>query len=195
MEFHLDSETRKEMIIIILVFLVLILIAAVIGLGITLFHIGDADGKIGINVTSGECQVDILNTDGESLVGDVLSFVSEEDTVYFHPGYALYTEGFRIKNEGTIAVNFRVSVSEDEDIDGDRFREAFDLYITKDITDLENTEKLTSFSGKLEVGGESEVYYLVVSMKEDAGNDFQDKTYTGIGITVHAIQANAKVEE
>ena len=40
----------------------------------------------------------------------------------------------------------------------------------------------------------SETYYLVIRMKETAGNEFQNKTYTGIGITVYAVQGNAPIE-
>jgi hypothetical protein len=32
-------------------------------------------------------------------------------------------------------------------------------------------------------------------MKDTAGNEFQGKTYTGIGVTVYAVQGNVTIEE
>ena len=48
---------------------------------------------------------------------------------------------------------------------------------------------------RLEVGEKTDTYYLVIKMREEAGNEFQDKSYTGIGVTVYAVQGNAEVGE
>ena len=34
------------------------------------------------------------------------------------------------------------------------------------------------------------MYFLYIEMKDTVGNEFQGKTYSGIGITVYAVQAN-----
>ena len=38
-------------------------------------------------------------------------------------------------------------------------------------------------------------YRLLIKMKETVGNEFQGKTYTGIGVTVYAVQGNVSIKE
>ncbi len=197
MGYSYDSEKRKTNSVIILIITILLLLSAIVGLTFALFTSGGEDGKIGVNVTSGECKIDIVDAEDKSLVGDVLDFVTaqKKDKIYFEPGATYYTEGFEVKNIGNIPVNFRVYVSEDEENDRYAFEEAFELWITKDVSNLQTAEKLTDFTGRLEVDGTSETYYLVIRMKESAGNEFQNKTYTGIGVTVYAVQGNVDIGE
>ncbi len=176
--------------------LLLCALAAIGYLTHTLFKKNGNDGTIGVNVTTGKVQVDIIDEDKKSLVGNVLDFVTDDgEKAYFEPGATFYTEGFNVKNTGNIPIDFRVSLSKDEDIDFEKFQQAFDFYIVDDPENTDEMEKLTSFSGKLAAGKRSDTYYLVVKMKETAGNDFQGKKYTGIGITVHAVQSNAESGE
>ena len=188
-------ERRKTKAIVALSFMVLVLLAAFIGLVYFVFTLRN-DGKIGVITTSGECKVDVIDTQGDSLIGDVLDFVTrnKEHKIYFEPGSTYYTEGFTVKNIGTMPVDFRATISSDIESDTYAFDEAFEFWITKDITNLEGAERLTSFSGRLDIDEMSETYYLVIKMKEEAGNEFQNKTYTGIGITVYAVQASASGE-
>ena len=190
------QERRKTRAIIALSITVFILLIAFIGLVCLVFTLQN-DGKIGVITTSGECKVDVIDTEGNSLIGDVLDFVAKEkeNKIYFEPGSTYYTEGFTVKNIGTMPVNFHARISKDDDEDSLAFEEAFEFWITKDITNIKNADRLTSFSGSLDVNQTSETYYLVIKMKEEAGNEFQNKTYTGIGITVYAVQANADIEE
>ncbi len=177
-----------------------VIVLCVVAIGVltwALFRVGAGDdGKIGTNVTSGKVKIDIENTEGKSLIGDVFKFVTPEgeDSVVFAPGYTYYTEGFRVKNEGNLNIKYRIFITEDESIDVTAFAEVFDFYLTTDPTSLDGAEKLTSYTGALNKGKTSEVYYLVITMKEDASDEFQDKTFSGIGITVHATQSNAPDE-
>ena len=41
----------------------------------------------------------------------------------------------------------------------------------------------------------SATYFLIIRMKEEAGNAFQNKKYTGIGVTVYAVQGNVEIKE
>ena len=153
MGYSYDSERRKKTTIIILIIIILLLLTTIVGLTYALFTSGGDDGKIGVNVTSGECKIDIVDAEDKSLVGDVLDFVTEEkkDKIYFEPGATYYTEGFEVKNIGNIPVNFRVFISEDEINDRYEFQEAFELWITKDPSNLEGAEKLTEFTGRLKL--------------------------------------------
>ena len=179
--------------------IILLCLVCLTGATFALFTNDPNDGTIGIITTAGDVKVDIIDSSsGESLVGKVLQFrsSSEERQIIFEPGATFVTQGFKVKNAGNIPVNFCLYVSRDENINMEEFIDAFDVWITKDPTDLKSAERLTEFYGRLEVGQPTdEIYYLVIKMKETAGNQFQGKEYTGIGVTVYAVQGNVEIEE
>ena len=173
---------------------ILVCLVSLTGATLALFTDTTGDGTIGIIATSGNVDIDIVDSEDKTLVTRALQFWTTgkySDGVLFEPGATFYTEGFKVKNEGSIPVYFRMFISEDENIDMDEFEEAFDFYITKDPTNLDVAEKLVEFNGRLDVGGSSDFYYLVIRMKENATNEFQNQEYSGIGITVCAVQGNA----
>lgn len=188
-----NKDTMKK--IIVPVIIILLCLISMVGVTWALFTSGD-DGKIGVNVTSGNIKVDIIDENDQSLLNDVLNFVSNDDDgiIYFEPGATFYTEGFRVKNIGNVTINFRMYISNDEEENMEAFTEAFELWVSKDPKDLTNAEKLTSFTGDLSADESSEMYYLVIRMKETAGNEFQDQEYSGIGITVYAVQGNVEIK-
>ena len=179
--------------------IILLCLVSITGATLALFTSDTRDGTIGIITTAGEVKVDIVDESlGTTLVGKVLQFQtsSERKEILFEPGATFYTQGFKVKNLGDIPVNFRLSVSEDETIDTEEFKESFEVWISTDPTDTSDAQKLSEFTGRLEVGESSErTYYLFVKMRESAGNEFQGKTYTGIGVTVYAVQGNVDIEE
>ena len=111
---------------------------------------------------------------------------SENFTARYNP----FFKSFRIKNKGDIPLDYILYVSEDETISDD-FSEAFDVWIVTDRADAKGEVKLMDFDGELAVGQCSEIYYLVFRMKETAGNEYQDRTFSGVGVTVCAVQGNA----
>ncbi len=192
-----EGNDNKRIIKLVMSLLVILLVlSAAVGVTFALFTSRD-DGKIGINVTSGKCRVDIVDTDNNTLVGDVLQFVARDgrESIYFEPGATYVTEGFKIKNIGNIPINFRAYISNDEAFDMLEFESAFELWITTDPVNLETATPLVEFKGELDPEKDSQTHYLVVRMKQDAGNTFQGKEYDGIGITVYAVQGNVSVEE
>ena len=172
---------------------ILLCLVSITGATLALFTSDVNDGTIGINATAGNIKVDIVDEqDTVSLVGQFLKFETRtpEDEVLFEPGATYYTEGFRVKNKGDIPLDYILYVSEDETISDD-FSEAFDVWIVTDRADAKGEVELMDFNGELAVGQCSDIYYLVFRMKETAGNEYQDRTFTGVGITVCAVQGNA----
>ena len=177
---------------------ILLCLISIIGATLALFTSNENDGKIGINATAGNLKVDIVDAsldNPESLVGEVLDFITTSDKgeILFEPGATYYTEGFRVKNDGNIPINYILYISEDETVSED-FVYALEIWITKDPSSRTSTVKLQEFDGEIEIGQSSEVYYLVFRMKETAGNEFQNRTFTGVGITVCAVQGNVDVD-
>ena len=176
----------------------LLCLSSVVGVSYALFTSDLEDGTIGINVTSGQVDVDLVNTSGNSLVGDVLHLSpngKELSTFLFEPGVTVYTEGFRVVNKGTVPVNFRMYISRDDNVDALAFEQAFEIFITKDVSNLESGEGLMSFKDSLALDASTDVYYLVIRMKETADNTFQNVVYTGVGVTVYAVQGNVAITD
>ena len=170
--------------------------------GATLAHFTSDpnDGTIGIITTSGDVEIDIVDTSGVTLQNRALAFMTtsgsmtDSEDVLFEPGATFRTQGFQVKNTGDIPVNFRLSVSKDDKIDMEEFDKAFELWIVKEGEDFSGAKKITNFKvDGLPAGESSDTYYLFIKMKESVGNEFQGKTYTGIGVTVYAVQGNAQL--
>ena len=177
------------------ILIIAICVSSIVGSTFALFTNNIEDGTIGINATTGRVQVDIVDEDKNSLIGDVLEFQSPGgNPVYFEPGATYYTQAFNVLNRGTVPVNFHMFVSVDERVENKDFTDAFELWITTDITSRDSEVKLKEYKSRLEIGQESATYYLVVKMKPTRGNGFQNKAYRGIGVTVYAIQGNADLE-
>ena len=177
---------------------ILLCLACLTGATLALFTSDLKDGTIGIVTTSGDVEIDIVDTSGVTLQSRALDFMttSDDEKPLFEPGAIFCTQGFQVKNTGNIPVNFSLSVSKDDKIDMKEFDEAFEVWIVRsDDENFANAERLTNFKGRLEVGESSATYHLFIKMKESVGNEFQGKTYSGIGVTVYAVQGNAMIGE
>ena len=200
------QDSRSKRTIILAAIVILLCMIAITGSTLALFTSGN-DGKIGINTTAGNLKVDIVDLNEEkpdSLVGDVLNFEtnSTNDPVYFEPGAVYYTEGFKIMNRGNIPLNFILYISNDDSFRQDFF-DAFEVWITTEPPTRENPidldkrdsfSELPKFEGSLKPDELSQVYFLVFRMKETAGNEFQNQTFTGVGVTVCAVQGNVNLK-
>jgi hypothetical protein len=189
----LGGEMKKIAMSVCIIFLCF---SSVVGVTWALFTSGN-DGKIGINTTSGHIDLDIVDTNGNSLVGDVLNFESDREDgepIYFEPGATFYTQGFAVKNNGNITINYRLYISNDENENMESFSEAFELWISENPNSIAGANRITEFEGTLAPGESGNNYYLVIKMKETANNDFQGKVYTGIGVTVYAVQGNVDID-
>jgi len=179
---------------VIAVMVILLCLVSLVGATLALFT-GEG-GKIGIVTTTGSVKVDIVDTteNAESLVDKVLNFQTSAShkKVYFEPGATYYTQGFRIKNKGDISITYRLSLSTDKVENREQFEEGFELLISTSPTG-EDAIELNKFSANLKADEISAPYYLIVKMKTSAGNEFQGKAYSGIGVTVYAVQSNGAV--
>ena len=180
---------------------ILLCLVSLVGATLALFTSDPNDGTIGIITTSGDVEIDIVDTSGATLQNKALLFMTtsgsmtDSENVLFEPGATFRTQGFQIKNTGDIPVNFSLSVSKDDKIDMEEFDKAFELWIVKEGDDFSGAERITEFKvNGLPAGESSDTYYLFIKMKESVGNEFQGKTYTGIGVTVYAVQGNAQLD-
>jgi hypothetical protein len=198
--FHYKTHKQK---FIITALVILLFFGCFVGVTLALFKsdlLDGNDGTIGIITTSGNVEIDIVDLSGKTLQNKALALMTssgatDSEKVLFEPGATFYTQGFKIKNTGDIPVNFSLSVSKDDKIDMEELDKAFELWIVKEGDDFRNAKKLTEFKvNGLAAGESSDTYYLFIKMQETAGNEFQGKTYTGIGVTVYAVQSNARFD-
>ena len=185
---------------------ILLCLVSLTGATLALFTSDPDDGTIGVVATAGNIKVDIVDLNGDSLQNKSMEFyrTSTTETFQFEPGATFYTHGFKIKNgENSVPIKYHLYVSEDtikelddEDkwnsITFETFNKAFEIWITTTPGTLEGAQKISDFTPELGVDESSETYYLCVKMKETAGNEFQGKSYSGIGVTVYAVQANGE---
>ena len=179
---------------------ILLCVVCLVGSTFALFTSNAEDGTIGIITTAGTVRVDIVDASDErvSLAGEALQFLTPfgNEDFLFEPGATFYTQGFKIKNSGDVPINFHLTVSIPTAEDMQDFREAFDVWITTEINNFDTAERLEDFKGRLNAGeATAETYYLFIKMKETANNTFQGRSYTGIGVTIFAVQGNVSVEE
>ena len=185
---------------------ILLCLVSLTGATLALFTSDIGDGTIGVVATAGSIKVDIVDLNGDSLKNKPMEFYRTETNkdFLFEPGATFYTHGFQIKNaDNSIPIKYHLYVSEDtiKELDKDdkwnsitfeTFNKAFEIWITTTPGTLEGAQKISDFRPQLGVGKVSETYYLCVKMKETAGNEFQGKKYSGIGVTVYAVQANGE---
>ena len=154
----------------------------------------------GVNkIQAGNLKVDIVDEHNESLVGKTLSFkdVNGKTDILWEPGATFFTQGFKIANEGNLALKYKVVVSGTTGDTGLLKVMEFDVVSKMEKTgskvDFTTTlgQLLPSATGTLSV---SDVYYLRGHMDEDAGNEYKNMTLTGISVTVYATQLNSEFD-
>ncbi len=135
-----------------------------------------------------------------SLEGKTLNWVKAEgaaanEAVLWEPGCTYNLDSFYIVNKGNLALKYKVVIT---GIEGNsKLLEAIDFTIAEEggvATNLATWEGgiLLPSTATAEVGGAKigHTGKLTISghMKEEAGNEYQDKSIDGIGITVYATQ-------
>ena len=136
-------------------------------------------------IQAGNLKIDIVDENGTSLVGDNLAFQNKngETNILWEPGVTFRTQAFSIKNAGNLALKFTMALN------GTTGSSELLEVITFSLVKADGTAvDLDSFIGTLTAGNSTELYYIQGKMDENAGNEYQGKTLTGIGITVSATQ-------
>ena len=155
----------------------------------------------GVNrIQAGNLKVDIVDENNESLVGKTLSFkaVNGKTDILWEPGATFFTQGFKIANEGNLALKYKVVVS---GITGDtgllkvmKFDVVSAMTKTGSEVNFDTTpgQLLPSAAGTPSVSDTT--YYLRGHMDENAGNEYKNMTLTGISVTVYATQLNSEFD-
>ena len=179
---------------------VLICVAMLIG---TTFAWFTDTASTGVNkIVSGNLKVDIIGANSDSHI-EKLDFTkatgAEGENLLWEPGCRYLTEGFRIANNGNLALKWKAEINKDNITDGKvegstiakdgkSLLDVIDFYVVTSTDENADAVAIENFTGNLAKGAKSGVYYIKGVMKTTAGNDYQDLTLDGITITVYATQ-------
>ena len=138
-------------------------------------------------IQAGTLKVDIVIEDGvTSIKNESMSFVNKDGSanILWEPGATFMTPAFKIKSTGSLALKYKLTLN---GITGDNM--LLDV-ITFSVVKADGTEvALDTFVGHLTPDAAlSDALYIKGHMDEAAGNDYQNKTLEGLGITVYAAQ-------
>ena len=160
----------------------------------------------GVNkIVSGNLKVDIIGENSDSHV-EKLNFKKAATTdadagaeILWEPGVTFHTEGFRIKNDGNLALKWKMVVNKDSAstgvVEGSNGKagmnllDVIDFYVVNSKNENAQAVKIDEFVGHTAAETIDNVtYYIKGVMQTTAGNDYQDLTLEGITITVYATQ-------
>ena len=179
---------------------ILMCVAMLIG---TTFAWFTDSASTGVNkIVSGNLKVDIIGANSDSHI-EKLDFTkatgAEGENLLWEPGCRYLTEGFRIANNGNLALKWKAEINKDNITDGKvegstiakdgkSLLDVIDFYVVTSTDENADAVAIENFTGNLAKGAKSGVYYIKGVMKTTAGNDYQDLTLDGITITVYATQ-------
>ena len=157
----------------------------------------------GVNkIVSGKLKVDIVAEDGVTSLtgtGNALKFQNNANSndILWEPGVTFLTQGFKIKNDGNLALKWKMTVNK-ENIEngkadasakgGMSLLDVIDFSVVTDPAKDAKAVAIEDFVGHLVKETTSDTYYIKAHMQETAGNDYQSLTLEGITITVYATQ-------
>ena len=170
-----------------------------------------SDTKVMVNTfTFGDFAVDLVHNEGgesKSIKGEKALFIHPDLRPYdgedflFEPGATFSLEPIRVANNGTIPFDYELTVakSTDEGFVGDLLDALqFGACVVKkgeerkkpDEISWQNSFEDLRVQDRLDGKSESDDIYIMIHMKESAGNEFMDKELCGLVIMVRAFQTD-----
>lgn len=138
-------------------------------------------------IQAGTLDVQLLDAAGNSIEGQTLAWqkaadASENEAVLWEPGCTYNLESFKIKNNGNLALKYKVVIT---GINGDaELNKVIDWKYTLESGDTFPIDE----EGHLTAGEATDLITISGHMQESAGNEYQGKYIDGIAITVYATQ-------
>ena len=160
------------------------LICVAMLIGTTFAWFTDSASTAVNKIQAGTLDVQLLDEQGNSLEGRTLGWVAADgraqDKILWEPGCTYKLQPIVIKNAGNLALKYKIVIT---GIRGDaKLNEAIEWTTT-------NTSATTALDADHPLAaGASDTLTISGHMKESAGNEYQDKSIDGIGITVVATQ-------
>ena len=159
-------------------------IAMLIG---TTYAVFNDSSSTGVNtIQAGTLDVELVNADGESIVGGTVSFAG--DSNLWQPDGVYTLEPVYIKNNGNLDLKYKVVVN---GIDGEG---ELGQWINWSVKVGGSNVDLANYEGTIAAGADNVSVLLVGTMKHDTPNSVMGKIANGISITVYAKQTTENAE-
>ena len=196
------TQTKTKKALLMSVLSMVLCVAMLVGMTFAWFT---DTASTGVNkIQAGNLDVDIIGANDTNHI-EKLNFTkatgAEGEQLLWEPGCRYLTEGFRIANNGNLALKWKAEINKDNIVNGKVVDTAKDGVSLLDVIDFyvvtstdENAEAIAieDFTGNLKKTENSGVYYIKGVMQTTAGNDYQNLTLDGITITVYATQLNSE---
>ena len=133
-------------------------------------------GRLDVGLEMKDSEGNWVNAEGETL--DFVKAAGHEDeAILWEPGCTYELQNLRVVNKGNLALKYKIQIT---GIQGDaELNDVIDWTISDAALDTDHS---------LEAGATSEALKIKGHMREEAGNEYQDKAIDGISITVVATQ-------
>ena len=193
------------------------LLCMVMLVGTTFAWFTDSASTAVNTIQAGTLDVDLVDVNGNSLVGQPLSFKKaeghENDEILWEPGATYALPAIKIVNKGNLWLKYKVEIAEgitknaSNEESNVSLLDAIDFYViegevttTPDLSGAKTLadyfaalneageENIKTLAPKGEDGNETSALTIVGHMKELAGNEYQGLTLDGVAITVLATQ-------
>ena len=143
-------------------------------------------------IQAGKLDVELLDKDGNSVEGQTLRFVKAAggagQEILWEPGATYQLPTLTIKNNGNLALKYKINVSGAKDADNDPNLDSLKLMDVLEWTYEVNGVAYTLDSEKHLTANDSDTLVIKATMDKNANNDYQGMTIEGIAITVYATQ-------
>ena len=175
------------------------LVMCVVMLAGTTFAWFTDTASTGVNkIQAGNLKVDIIGENSDAHI-EKLNFtkkaaLTDADAgaeILWEPGCRYLTEGFKIANNGNLALKWKAQVNKGTTVANEGnfdLLDVIDFYLVTGTGENQKETPLDEFTGNLKKTETSDVYYIKGVMQTTAGNDYQGLTLDGITITVYATQ-------
>ena len=143
-------------------------------------------------IEAGKLDVELLDKDGNSVEGQTLSFVKAAggagQEILWEPGATYQLPTLTIKNNGNLALKYKINVSGAKDADSDPNLDSLKLMDVLEWTYEVGGQAYALNSDKSLGVGEADTLVIKATMDKNANNDYQGMAIEGIAITVYATQ-------
>ena len=153
-------------------------------LGATYAWWSASNSQLVSKIQSGNLSIELVDSNGNSLLGKTLGFVDEEgqavEETLWAPGSSYAVEDLYVKNTGTTDIKFKVEVI---GISGDdKLADVINWTVGEESTE--------GFEVSLAADETSDAIVLTGTMDKSAGNQYMNLTADGVAIAVYATQDN-----
>ena len=133
-------------------------------------------GRLDVGLEMKDSEGNWVNAEGETL--DFVKAAGHEDeAILWEPGCTYELQNLRVVNKGNLALKYKIQIT---GIQGDaELNDVIDWTISDAALDTDHS---------LAAGATSEALKIKGHMREEAGNEYQDKAIDGVSITVVATQ-------